>query len=108
MRDIPILLGSALIKGGLPSPFSMQQLRIPLINQGNYRLFLDKCSVALKADQGFTQTRRAKLAQVTQLQAIEEKFKHLKFSEIWNFYSTFNVPLQCMNHLYISLDTKNN
>ena len=84
-KDIPILLGSALIKGGLPSPFSMQQWRIPLINQGNYRLFLDECSVALKTDQGFHTNTKGKLAQVTQLQAIEESFKHLKISEILEF-----------------------
>ena len=76
---------SALIKGGLPSPLSTQQWTIPLINQWNSQCSWIVGSAILKTDQEDAQSTEGKLAQVTQLQAIEEKLKHLKFSEIWNF-----------------------
>ena len=49
---------------------------------------------------------KGKLAQVTQLQAIEESFKHLKISEILEFLFNNQCPLQCMNQLYIELGMK--
>ena len=76
---------SILIRAGLPGLFSTQPRCFPLINQWNAQCSWIEWSVILKTDQGFTRSWRVDWPLVTQLQAIEKKFKHWIF-----FWKNFN------------------